>query len=154
MERRAAETERSAVNLEKLLGNTRAANVAEQGRSRRASMEEERAAAETFMNRHLELRRAFIDHRRAQAASQFTGLFRELQLTPQQIERFKELATQGNWGGRIGPNNTMVPYKIGGDGPEAKRELQALLGDHGFRRIWNIRAACRRSRLRRNSPVN
>src|SRR5882672_5287970 len=72
---------------------------------------------------------------RAQAAGRYGWLFKELNLSPVQIEQFKDLISQGGEGALTGLNGERLPYKIGGDSAEAKKQLQTLLGEEGFRRF-------------------
>lgn len=92
------------------------------------------AAVQEFMARHPEVQRAALDHWRAQTAAQYGPLFKALGLSPDQIERFKDLAAQGVSGTVTGPNGEMIRYNTGGNRPEAQVQLRALLGEEGFKR--------------------
>jgi RNA polymerase sigma factor (sigma-70 family) len=87
---------------------------------------------EALMQRHPELKQIAIEGQRARVIGFAAPLFKLLQLTPAQIERFTDLAMQGIRGTFTGPAGEMVGYSFGGDRRQAQIELQELLGADGF----------------------
>lgn len=101
---------------------------------KKAAADQRLRDAEAFMARHPAVKRAIIELYRARADSQYAGLFRELSLSAEQIERFKDLVAQGRTGTQAGSNSPFVPFHTGGDRADAIRELQTMLGPEGFSR--------------------
>jgi hypothetical protein len=85
------------------------------------------------MVRHPEVRRAAIEQWRAQAAGFYAQLFKNLNLSPAQIEEFKDLSALGALGTENLPDGGVFLYSTGGDRRAAETQIHALLGDDGFR---------------------
>ena len=130
----------AAADLRKSIDEARAAAAAQQQRTaqaaaaKRAAQAAQIAETEAFMARHPEVRRAAIEHWRAQTAGAYGPLFKSLGLTPAQIAQFIDLASQGITGITDGPNGEPMFYSLGGDGAEARKQLRAMLGEDGYRR--------------------
>jgi RNA polymerase sigma factor (sigma-70 family) len=86
------------------------------------------AEGNAFMARHPEARQAYLESRRAAYAGKFMPLFKSLQLSPVQIEQFKDLAVQQEDTGGI----EGYWYRFG-NVAEAREQMRTLLGDEGYR---------------------
>jgi len=98
----------------------------------RASVE---AETNVYLARHPELREALRQEVRATAAGQYAAFFRTHRLSPDQIERFLELARpMFGMGYRFpGPDGADLQYSpASAERQGVRRELQTLLGEQGF----------------------
>lgn len=78
--------------------------------------------------------RLFLDYQRAEAAGSNRPLFKALNFSPAQIERFTELSVQGMPGNFVGAGGESLRFTVEGDRDEAQRGLRALLGEEGYRK--------------------
>lgn len=92
------------------------------------------AAGNAFIARHPEVQRLLIESRRAQAAGSYAALFKLLNLSAAQIERFSDLAGKGTGGVFNGPNGELVRYEMASpdEWRQAEAELRTLLGEDGY----------------------
>jgi RNA polymerase sigma factor (sigma-70 family) len=95
------------------------------------------ADAEAFLARHPEVKQAVIAACRADLAGAYSGLFRSLRLSLEQIERCLDLMLEGMSRGVGGPGGQMV-FRIEGNRAEAEGPLRALLGDEWFRQYQDL----------------
>lgn len=99
----------------------------------RASVEAETNA---YLARHPELHEALRQEVRATAAGRYAAFFRTHRLSPDQIERFLEIARpMFGMGYRFpGPDGADLQYSpTSAERQGVRRELQTLLGEQGFR---------------------
>lgn len=92
-----------------------------------------RDARAAFFQRHPEIREVLREQWRATADGQYRPLFRSLRLTPEQIERMKDLLAQGVGSMITVGDGERVIYRTDGDHSTAMAELRQLLGEEGFR---------------------
>jgi RNA polymerase sigma factor (sigma-70 family) len=124
--------EKSAAAAQAALDAARAA-IAKPAPARTAALET--ADAGPFLERHPEVERALVGQRRARSAGTYAPLWRDLGLTPEQIERFLDLTLRGIPETIQLPSGQTLRYRLPGDRTEAMAQLQILLGDDGFARF-------------------
>jgi RNA polymerase sigma factor (sigma-70 family) len=134
-ETRTADAEADAARLKVETEALRATRGAEKSRASTPVLDGNSGTAEgdAFMTRHPVVKNLMIEGQRARLAGTYAPLFKLLQLTPAQIERFKEIAMQGRNDAFVGLNGELVRYSTGGDRRQAETEIRELLGEDGFR---------------------
>lgn len=130
--------QREAVNVATQTARKAAPGETPQDSGTRASVEAETNA---YLARHPELREALRQQVRATAAGSYAMFFRTHGLSQAQIERFLDLAGPVfGMGYRFpGPGGTELLYRSPADARGfARRELQAILGEEGFRDLIDL----------------
>jgi len=92
------------------------------------------AAGTAFLTAHPEVRQALVDRSRARVDARFRTLYGQLNLTPEQIERFRSLLIEGE-GLSMGNAESSMILLPGTDmaRTEMDQGVHALLGDDGYR---------------------
>lgn len=94
------------------------------------------------MQRHPEVKEALREWMKVRVLNQFGGLLRSLQLTPEQIDQFVRLQTEGSWFSRAIDPDGRVYARFGlGNGmssEEIRRQREALLGKDGLRQFYEL----------------
>jgi RNA polymerase sigma factor (sigma-70 family) len=138
--------EQSRDELQRSLDAMRATQAAEQSRAAAAPTNppasrttvptaEQLAEGEAFLLRHPEFKQALLDRSRARIDARFRPLYRSLNLTPAQIERFQQLMMEGE-GTILGNPGLKGPLIVrpgtGMSREEVEASVRNLLGDSGY----------------------
>ncbi|MBE2214257.1 MAG: sigma-70 family RNA polymerase sigma factor [Opitutaceae bacterium] len=84
-----------------------------------------------FMERHPEVRQALHEWTDAKTRLDYGALFRQLQLTPAQIDAFLALKrTTGRVSGSWGPNDATMTLRA--EGADSTNDIKSILGDEAF----------------------
>jgi len=91
------------------------------------------ARGNAFMARHPEVRAAFNASIDAQTRASYAQLFRDLGLSPDQIQQFEVLRRAGHGNSRLGPGGQMTLQSDGTqDFTQMEEQIHQLLGDAGY----------------------
>jgi RNA polymerase sigma factor (sigma-70 family) len=137
LQQRAAAADHASLALRQSVERARVQPIAAPRPATMPTTDERLAKGHDFMARHPDVQRLFVDTWRAELAGQHAPLFKLLQLSPAQIEQFKDLALQGIRGIMTGADGLPMLYQIEGDRQAAQIQLRALLGEDGFRQYAN-----------------
>ena len=97
---------------------------------------EQIAAGTVFLARHPDLKQALVDRSRARVDSRFRPLYRQLNLTPAQIEQFENLLIEGegvNMSNPLSGGPMVLRPGTGLSADEVESRVRELLGDEGYR---------------------
>jgi len=137
LQQRAAAADHASLALQQAVERARVQPAAAPRPVAMPTTDERLAKGHDFMARHPDVQRLHVDTWRAEMAGKHAPLFKSLQLSPSQIEQFKDLAVQGIRGNIPGADGQPMLYQIEGDREAAQIQLRALLGEDGFRQYAN-----------------
>lgn len=114
-----------------------AARLAEAVSQKRNSVAwDPKAEGAAFLERHPEVKQAYLDYQRGETLARYGALFKKLHLTPAQIDRFTSLITEFSSFGRsldqTGANYVQFSSGTGRSSDDVYNELRELLGEEGF----------------------
>jgi RNA polymerase sigma factor (sigma-70 family) len=144
------DAEQRGADLEKAIEATRRSQAAEDARAANitaatiATIKDPVAAGREFLAAHPEAPQLVTNYERARTIERYGPLFRQLGLTPEQIERFQLLVSQGPGSGLGWSTAQQAPagrFNVGSVGlsnAELEDRLHGLLGDSGYQQYQDF----------------
>lgn len=143
IQQRIQQTNTATLALEKSLSDQQkalaAATSAAEAERKRAAASDPKAVGQAFWTRHPEVKAAYLDWLTAKQNAEYGGLFKALQLTPQQVEELRILMREhGGFARNLdAESNEYAYFSVAANlsSSELQRRLRALLGESGLRQF-------------------